>query len=242
MNSLRRIAVTSAKCIQAGALKGAQRNSVTPILQTTSAGSHLPSRNGYSGTFRDKPGAKKLVQDFAVPNELWPAEAIEIYKKLERMAEHPNWVPYFGKFIETDEGNRSFMRAVPNKQFLYSLFLNVEERKAKGVITFGPWAEGDSHKDHVHGGAVASILDSITGVLANVAVAPSVTANLNIDYASPFRLGQACMVQASVTNVRSRKIHLDCSITDITGELLVVKGTALFIKVKKVTESEFMNE
>ena len=35
---------------------------------------------------------------------------------------------------------------------------------------------------HVHGGAVATILDSIMGVLSNVAIAPSVTANLNVDY------------------------------------------------------------
>jgi len=231
MNHFRRIASITLRSSNCRYFSVIQRNVLPSYLKTENA---VASTKSYS----DSP--KGVVQDFAIPTEAWPQEAINIYNQLKQLTEHPNWVQHPGKYIERESGNRMFLRAVPNKQFLYSLFLNAEERQAKGVITFGPWAEGG--KNHVHGGAVATILDSIMGVLSNVAIAPSVTANLNVDYVRPFRLGQACMVQAHIKNVDGRKIFLESTITDITGESLVVKGTSLYIKVKKPTESEFMNE
>ena len=79
-------------------------------------------------------------QDAFKPNESWPAEAIEAYKKFNKETKLGKW-----KRITKAGSNgviRNYVDATDGKMFTCCFFYNVEERKIKAVITFQSWTQG----------------------------------------------------------------------------------------------------
>ncbi|RXM91386.1 Acyl-coenzyme A thioesterase THEM4 [Acipenser ruthenus] len=64
--------------------------------------------------------------------------------------------------------------------FEYTVFANKAERRAVCLFQAGPLLEGPP--GHVHGGAIATIIDSATGICATYLTGFVMTANLNINY------------------------------------------------------------
>lgn len=82
----------------------------------------------------------------------------------------------------------------------------------------------------VHGGALASLVDSAVGIAVQSTLAPhegSSTTNLQIMYARPAKEGR---LTAEAQLIRRGKtiIHGDCRVTDESGEL-VVHGNATYM-------------
>lgn len=95
-----------------------------------------------------------------------------------------------------------------------------------GHAWFGPGTEGPP--GHVHGGAVASVLDEAMGAAAWFSGYPSVAARLEVDYREMIRLGVDAWFEAAVRSVNGRKIVTEAQLLDDTGALLA-KSKGLFV-------------
>lgn len=80
--------------------------------------------------------------DFYRPNNLWPAEAIEVYHKFNEDTKSGKWKRYISRVKTSDDGIRQFGKAADGKMFTGALFYNEEEKISKGVVTFQSWTEG----------------------------------------------------------------------------------------------------
>lgn len=85
--------------------------------------------------------------DTSLPTERWTLESVELYKKLtDDLIERGNgdWVKH--KTSLYNDESRLFIKAVmsefPGKFFEYQYFYNTKEQSLKGVVQFGPYAQG----------------------------------------------------------------------------------------------------
>ena len=93
--------------------------------------------------FRSYPSSDPVdPTDFYRPNKLWPAEAIEVYNKLNEDTKSGKWKRYISAVRPSDDGIRQFGKAADGKMFTGALFYNEEEKISKGVVTFQSWTEG----------------------------------------------------------------------------------------------------
>jgi acyl-coenzyme A thioesterase PaaI-like protein len=97
-----------------------------------------------------------------------------------------------------------------------------------GRAWFGPGSEGPP--GHVHGGAVAAVLDEAMGAAAWFAGHPSVAARLEVDYRAMIRVGLDAWFEASLVSIEGRKIATEARLLDADGTLLA-KSQGLFIKM-----------
>jgi len=102
-----------------------------------------------------------------------------------------------------------------------------DDARLLGKILFGAGAQGPP--DHVHGGAMAAILDEAMGGVAWQSGHPVVAANLNISFSRMLPLTTACLVETEIVSVDGRKISTRAVLRDRTGETVFSEGTALFI-------------
>merc|ERR1712154_45060 len=108
--------------------------------------------------------------DYYAPTSTWSQEAVQMYNRFNyETTTNSEWEKY-SRAPQDGLETRHFIRAAGEKMFYGAFFINKPERRAKGVTVFGPWTQGGS--GFVHGGAIASIHDSITGILVNRAIGP----------------------------------------------------------------------
>ena len=100
-----------------------------------------------------------------------------------------------------------------------------------GKILFGPGAQGPP--DHVHGGAMAAILDEAMGGVAWLSGHPVVAAGLNITFRNMLPLDTACVVEAEITAVDGRKISTRGSLRGRDDQAVYAEGTALFVTLDR---------
>lgn len=81
-----------------------------------------------------------------------------------------------------------------------------------------------------HGGAVATVLDDLFGFTLYLVNELAVTRSLSVEYVRPVRLGTAYQLRAHVGHREGRKLHLEATLTDALGQL-VVRSEALFLVV-----------
>ncbi|TSK34834.1 Phosphatidylinositol 4-phosphate 5-kinase type-1 alpha [Bagarius yarrelli] len=150
---------------------------------------------GMCGTFRSSP------RDFSQPNSSWNAEMKQVYDHYNAMCEtedsekkspwrrlpsynrslkHATGGVYLGKLIQTKA--RLFTRCTKENGavFEYAVFMNKQEKRCVCAFQSGHLLEGPP--GHVHGGATATMIDTVTGTLAGYLTGPVMTANLNINY------------------------------------------------------------
>eukprot|EP00794_Sanderia_malayensis_P009720 gene9720-10711_t len=120
-------------------------------------------------------------------------------------------------FKNTRASVRLFLRAVEEsgKQFEYAMFINREEKCSQVVVQFGPWLQGP--KGAVHGGAIATLFDSVTGVLVYNLGYRCATVNLNVDFHGFLPLYTTAKCTARVTKIDGRKIHTTAELTSVDG-------------------------
>lgn len=84
---------------------------------------------------------------------------------------------------------------------------------------------------YVHGGAIATMIDTVTGSLATLLSGPVMTANLNINYRSPIPLGSTVLLESCLDKKEGRKTYISCKVTSTDGSRVHTETTALFLSV-----------
>ena len=96
-------------------------------------------------------------------------------------------------------------------------------------VWFGPRTEGPP--GHVHGGAMAAIMDEIMGLACWHNQLVVVAANLSFDYRNMLPLRSETEVEARIIKVEDRKVHTK-SVLRLPDGTVVTEGRGLFIDVK----------
>ncbi|AWO96597.1 putative acyl-coenzyme A thioesterase THEM4-like isoform 2 [Scophthalmus maximus] len=114
----------------------------------------------------------------------------------------------------------------------YSIQCEVETEG--GENRGGQWQRLPSYNrslNHVHGGATATMIDTVTGSLAALLSGPVMTANLNINYRSAIPLGSTVLIETSLDSEEGRKKFISCKVTSTDGSKLHTEATALFLSI-----------
>ncbi|XP_061676091.1 acyl-coenzyme A thioesterase THEM4 isoform X2 [Syngnathoides biaculeatus] len=215
----------------------------------------LPIRSSFVRTMVTLPFSFSLKpRDFSLPNSSWNAETMRLYDYYNKQCEVENEVgekqrgpwrrlpsynrtlkyatggAYLSKFIQSK--NRLFTRSIKTAgaAFEYVVFLNKEEERSVCIFQAGHLLEGPP--GHVHGGAIATMIDSVTGTHAAFMSGPVMTANLNINYRSPIPLGSTVLINSSLDHKEGRKTFISCKVTSSDGSKLHTEATALFLSIK----------
>ncbi|XP_052003426.1 acyl-coenzyme A thioesterase THEM4-like [Xyrauchen texanus] len=192
-------------------------------------------------------------RDFSQPNSSWSPEMRRLYdhynaqcevetdngektrgpwRKLpsyNRSLKYATGGAYLSKLIQAK--SRLFTRSVKEQgaTFEYVVFVNKEEKSCVCVFQAGHLLEGAP--GHVHGGAIATMIDTVTGTLAGYLSGPIMTANLNIDYRSPMPLGSVVLFHSTLDRIEGRKTFVTCKVTSTDESKLHTEATALFVSI-----------
>ncbi|KAM3615189.1 uncharacterized protein V6R79_024587 [Siganus canaliculatus] len=192
-------------------------------------------------------------RDFSLPNSSWGPEMLRLYnhynsqceveteggetqegpwKRLpsyNRVLKYATGGVYLSKIIQSKA--RLFTRNIREQgaSFEYVLFVNSEEQKCVGILQAGHLLEGPP--GHVHGGAIATMIDTVTGAHASVISRPVLTANLNINYRSPIPLGNTVLLESTLDKREGRKIFITCKVSNADGSKVHTEATALFVSI-----------
>ncbi|XP_067257582.1 acyl-coenzyme A thioesterase THEM4 [Chanodichthys erythropterus] len=192
-------------------------------------------------------------RDFSQPNSSWSPEMRKAYDHYIALCDTDNengektkgpWrkLPSYNRSIKYATGgihlskfiqaeNRLFTRSVKEQgaTFEYVVFVNKEEKSCVCVFQSGRLLEGAP--GHVHGGAIATMIDTVTGTLAGYLSGPIMTANLNIDYRNPMPLGSVVLIHSALDRIERRKTFITCKVTSTDESKLYTEATALFVSI-----------
>ncbi|KAJ4931537.1 hypothetical protein JOQ06_025832 [Pogonophryne albipinna] len=192
-------------------------------------------------------------RDFSLPNPSWGSEMTRMYEHYEcqceveteggqkqkgpwrklpsynRLLKYATGGVYLSKMIQSKA--RLFTRNIrnPGAAFEYVLFVNKEEQKCVCILQAGHLLEGPP--GHVHGGAIATMIDTVTATHATLLSGPVMTANLNINYRRPIPLGSTVLLESSLEKKEGRKIFITCRVTSTDGSKLHTETSALFLSI-----------
>ncbi|XP_064209463.1 acyl-coenzyme A thioesterase THEM4 isoform X1 [Anguilla rostrata] len=208
-------------------------------------------------TVAPRPFSSSQPRDYSLPNTSWSSEMLRLYEHYNIMCEvetergdkiKGQWsrLPSYNRFLKYAPGGqylsklllakaRLFTRNIEEQGagFEYVVFENKQEKTCVCVFQAGHLLEGPP--GHVHGGAIATIIDSVTGTHATCHSGPAMTANLTINYRSPIPLGSVVLVHSSLDKIEGRKIFISCQVTSSDGSKLHTEATALFIRLFETT-------
>ncbi|XP_028833873.1 acyl-coenzyme A thioesterase THEM4 [Denticeps clupeoides] len=189
-------------------------------------------------------------RDYSVPNESWSREMRRLFDHYsclcdtEEQQQSAGWCkfPSYNRSLKHAAGGKYLSKMVqakarlftrnieePGAGFEYAVFLNKQEKTSVTIFQPGHLLEGPP--GHLHGGAIATIIDSSTGTLAGALLGPSMTANLNINYRSPIPLGNVVLIHCKVDQTEGRKTFMSCQITSSDGDKLHTEATGLFLSI-----------
>ena len=107
---------------------------------------------------------------------------------------------------------QNWLHANPSGERVDTRYYVDRERLTLSAITFfGREAEG--RPGVAHGGAIATVLDDVSGTTGWLTGMPVVSLNLNIDYRAFVPTGAWLLVEGRVSDVQGRKIYVSCTIT-----------------------------
>ncbi|XP_029927423.1 acyl-coenzyme A thioesterase THEM4 isoform X2 [Myripristis murdjan] len=192
-------------------------------------------------------------RDFSLPNSSWGSEMMRLYEHYNSQCEvvteagerqRGPWrrLPSYNRSLKYATGGvylskliqskaRLFTRNIraPGAAFEYVVFVNKEEQRCVCVFQAGHLLEGPP--GHVHGGAIATMIDAVTGTHAAYLSGPVMTANLNINYRSPIPLGSTVLIESCLDKNEGRKTFLSCKVTSTDGSKLHTEATGLFLSI-----------
>ena len=175
--------------------------------------------------------------DFAKPNAAWSAKTVAAFNALEKEksltdpASKWNLIP--AKSHWKPDEFRTLTRSAEQKQFMYSMFVNKEDKQLDCVLEFGPWAQGPAH--HAHGGAISTMFDVVMGMLAHAIfdhAGVRRTANLTVNFKRGALIGETFLMQGRLKNIDGRKIFLEAEMVDFDNRDIYATATSLFIELK----------
>lgn len=100
-----------------------------------------------------------------------------------------------------------------------------EDERVTCRFTYGSRQEGPPH--HVHGGALAALLDEIMGVAAWYHRPNMMAVHLEFDYRRPVPLGVEIAAAAWVSGIGNRSVRLACEL-QLPDGTVAVEGKGIF--------------
>jgi acyl-coenzyme A thioesterase PaaI-like protein len=94
--------------------------------------------------------------------------------------------------------------------------------------------------EHVHGGALASLLDEVMGAAAWYAGYRVLAVNLNIDYKKAVPLNASLVIEGTITRKEGRKIYAQGKIILEDGTV-AVEGSGIFVDAPHVVGEDHKN-
>lgn len=232
-------------------LKGLQAQGITKTLSSPSFGTYrtklLHTTVTLPGLFSPRP------RDFSLPNSSWGPEMRQLYEHYNSQCDSETedvrkqkgpWirVPSYNRFLKYAPGGVYLSKMIQSKArlftrniyqegaaFEYVVFVNKEEQKSVCVFQAGHLLEGPP--GHVHGGAIATMIDTITGTHATYLSGLVMTANLSINYRSAIPLGSTVLLESTLDKTEGRKLFVNCKVTSADGSKLHTEATALFLSI-----------
>uniref|UniRef100_A0A1A8FNL2 Acyl-coenzyme A thioesterase THEM4 n=1 Tax=Nothobranchius korthausae TaxID=1143690 RepID=A0A1A8FNL2_9TELE len=188
-------------------------------------------------------------RDFSLPNSSWGEEMTRLYNFYNGKSEvetegEGQWIrlPSYNRSLKYATGGvylskliqsraRLFTRNIRESgaAFEYVLFFTKDKQRCVCILQAGHLLEGPP--GHVHGGAIATMIDTVTGTHASLLSAPVMTANLNIDYRSPIPLGSTVLIESTLDKQEGKKTSVFCKVTSTDGSKLHTEATALFVSI-----------
>ncbi|TNN75726.1 Acyl-coenzyme A thioesterase THEM4 [Liparis tanakae] len=196
-----------------------------------SSSSSVSARTIFARAMMGLPSFLSKPRDFSLPNSSWGSEMMRLYQQYNSQCEmeleggekqEGPWkrLPSYNRFLKYAPGGvylsqmiqskaRLFTRNIrnPGATFEYVLFFNSEEQKCAAIFQAGHLLEGPP--GHVHGGAIATMIDTVVGAHATIVSGPVVTANLNVNYRRPIPLGSTLVIESSLDKKEGKK-HCSC--------------------------------
>lgn len=192
-------------------------------------------------------------RDYSLPNSSWGPEMLRLFELYTSQCEVETaagekvggpWkrLPSYNRSLKFATGGVYLSKIIQSKArlftrnireagaaFEYVVFANEEEQKCLCLFQAGHLLEGPP--GHVHGGAIATMIDTVTGTHATMVSGPVMTANLNINYRSPISLGSTVLIESSLDKTEGRKTFISCNVSSSDGSKLHTESTALFVSI-----------
>ncbi|XP_047373739.1 acyl-coenzyme A thioesterase THEM4 [Sciurus carolinensis] len=192
---------------------------------------------------------KFIHKDYALPNPSWSKDLRLLFDQFMKKCEDGSWkrLPsYRQNFPEKiqefqtlyldsslpkgEQHAQQFPRSLDvGLGFEYVMFCNDVERRVLCFLQVGPHLQGTP--GFVHGGAIATMIDSTTGMCAFRAGGIVMTANLNINFKSPIPLCSVVVIDSQLDKVEGRKVFVSCNVRSVDKKTLHSEATGLFIKL-----------
>ncbi|XP_034510196.1 acyl-coenzyme A thioesterase THEM4 isoform X1 [Ailuropoda melanoleuca] len=219
-----------------GVLRGPRRSAAPPTRE-----SRPPPRSFASEVIR---------VDLSLPNPSWSKDMRLLFDQFMKKTEDGSWkrLPSYkyvspqrtevktffpdGKPVKEDHMPQAqlFPRSLEEGLgFEYAMFHNHVENRTVCIFQGGPYLQGAS--GFLHGGAIATMMDSTLGVCALTAGGVAMTANLNINFRRPIPLCSVVVINSQLDKVEGRKLFVSCNVQSVDGKTLHSKATSLFVKL-----------
>jgi len=123
--------------------------------------------------------------------------------------------------------------------------LLVDAARREVLLTLRTGARVAGHPGWTHGGFTGLLLDEMAGQayceFVQPARGPGVTANLNVDYATPLPTAMDLLVAARIASVEDRKVRVQVVVADGPADddaerTVFAEATALFVVLDKASE------
>ncbi|XP_059194342.1 acyl-coenzyme A thioesterase THEM4-like [Centropristis striata] len=192
-------------------------------------------------------------KNFTQPNSSWGSEMMRLYEHYDSQCEVETeggqkqegpWqkMPIYQDMLKEASGGLILCELFQSKEgiftqnggeqgtaFEYVLFANIKEQKC--VCLFQPGHRLEGTPGFIHGGAVATMVDTITALHSTFFYGLAVTANLNINYRRPIPMGSTLLLESSLDKKEGKKIFLSCKMTSSDGSRVHTEATALFLSM-----------
>ncbi|KAG3281564.1 thioesterase superfamily member 4 [Ictidomys tridecemlineatus] len=194
--------------------------------------------------------SEKVIQkDCALPNPSWSKDLRLLFDRFMKKCEDGSWkrLPSYKQFfsknfqgfqtlyldpslVKGEERAQLFTRSFEDGLgFEYVMFYNDAEKRVLCFLQVGPHLQGAP--GFVHGGAIATMMDSTTGTCACRAGGIAMTANLNINFKRPIPLCSVVVIDSQLDKVEGRKLFVSCNVRSVDEKTLHSEASALFIKL-----------
>lgn len=217
-----------------GALRGLPR--VTGQL----AGYAPPARKLFSS-------GKVSPKDCAFPNPSWSKDMRLFFDQYMTKCEDGSWKPVLPcKSFRTQEFKDFFLDSNLKEEqmsvarlftrsyeeglgFEHVMFYNDAEKRIICLFQGGPYLQGVP--GFLHGGAIATMIDTSVGMCAMMAGGIVMTANLTINYKRPIPLCSVVVINSQLDKVERRKLFVSCNVQSVDEKTLYTQATSLLIKL-----------
>uniref|UniRef100_A0A673TXH9 Acyl-coenzyme A thioesterase THEM4 n=1 Tax=Suricata suricatta TaxID=37032 RepID=A0A673TXH9_SURSU len=183
--------------------------------------------------------------DLSLPNPSWSKDMRLLFDQFMKKSEDGSWkhLPsYKNKFSRRIEDIKVFFpdaKLIKEKisqaqlfprnfeeglGFEYAMFHNHAEDRTVCIFQGGPYLQGAP--GFLHGGAIATMIDSTLGMTALIAGGIVMTANLNINFKRPIPLCSVVVINSQVDKVEGRKLFLSCNIRSVDEQTLYSEATS----------------